>query len=227
MSNDILVVEDDPSILMGLVLNLRKEGYSVRTAADGERGLAELERERPDLVVLDLMLPGIDGLSILRLLREQDPTLPVLVLTALSSETDKVRGLDLGANDYIIKPFSVVELKARIRAALRTADAHRTPTEDVLRAGVIALEAEARRAWVGQRELDLTVTEFDLLRYLMERPERVLTRDQILVGVWGREYEGTARTVDNFVSSLRKKLGDDVASRHLSTVWGVGYRFVI
>ena len=224
MCTDILIIEDDPSILMGLALNLRKEGYHVRTATDGHRGLAELELAWPQLVVLDLMLPGVDGLTILEHIREEDPSVPVVVLTALGSDADKVRGLDLGASDYVTKPFSVVELLARVRAALRTADANRPPEVEVLRAGGLELVPSTRDVRVSGAHVELTSTEFDVLRYFLERPERVITREQLLVGVWGHDYDGTARTVDNFVSSLRKKLGSE--GKRLSTVWGVGYRFV-
>ena len=228
MSHTILVIEDDPSITLGLRLNLGRAGYRVRTADDGHIGLAELARERPDLLVLDLMLPGVDGLEILRRVREQDPKLPVLVLTALGSESDKIRGLDLGANDYVTKPFSVAELLARVRAALRTAALG--PAEEdghVLRAGGIELTRERRTVTVDGQAVDLTTREFDLLVFFMERPERVLTREQILVNVWDHDYDGTDRTVDNFVSVLRRKLLEDPdRPRHLRTVRGIGYRFV-
>ncbi len=228
MSANILVIEDDPSILLGLRMNLSKVGYSVRTATDGHAGLAELARKRPDLLVLDLMLPGVDGLEILRQIRESDPTLPVVVLTALGSETDKVRGLDLGANDYVTKPFSVAELQARVRAALRTASlGPNGDDDDVLRAGNIELLRDKRYVEVDGEAVDLTSREFDLLLFFMERPERVVSREQILVNVWGHDYEGTDRTVDNFVSNLRKKLREDLEHpRHLKTVRGIGYRFV-
>jgi two-component system, OmpR family, alkaline phosphatase synthesis response regulator PhoP len=228
MKPSILIIEDDPSIVLGLRINLSKAGYAVRTAADGQIGLAELAKERPDLVLLDLMLPGIDGLEILRQIRGQDETLPVVVLTALGAEDDKVRGLDLGANDYVTKPFSVAELVARVRATLRTASLGPSANGgDRLRAGSIELDRDRREVRVGDERVDLRGKEYDLLRFLMERPERVLTREQILTNVWGADYEGTDRTVDNFVSSLRRKLGEDQdRPRHLRTVWGIGYRFV-
>jgi DNA-binding response OmpR family regulator len=226
MSETILIIEDDPSLLMGLAMNLRREGYRVRTANDGHRGLDELARERPDLVVLDLMLPGVDGLEILRRIRADDATLPVVVLTALGSEQDKIRGLDLGANDYVTKPFSIAELQARVRATLRVAQALLPEAVEVLRAGAIELEPDTHAVRVEGREVELKPREVELLRFFMSRPERVLTRDQILAGVWGRDYQGTERTVDNFVSSLRQKLGEEITRRHLTTVWGVGYRFV-
>lgn len=228
MKASILVIEDDPSIVLGLRMNLSRAGYTVRTANDGHVGLAELARERPDLVLLDLMLPGVDGLEILRQIRSFDQTLPVVVLTAMGGEQDKIKGLDLGANDYVTKPFSVAELLARVRAALRTASlGPKGDNGDVLRAGAIELDRESHEVRVDDQPLDLRGKEFDLLLFLMERPERVLTREQILANVWGPDYEGTDRTVDNFVSSLRRKLGEDQdRPRHLRTVWGIGYRFV-
>ena len=225
----VLVVEDDPSIVLGLQLNLKRAGYGVRIARDGPAGLAALRENRPDLLLLDLMLPGMDGLEILREVRAVDRRLPVVVLTALGSETDKVKGLDLGANDYVTKPFSVAELLARVRAALRTATAgaDQVNGETILRAGAIELHIESRKVIVSGSEVELKSREFDVLQFLMERPERVLTREQILANVWGHGYEGTDRTVDNFISALRRKLGEDTEHpRHLRTVWGIGYRFV-
>jgi two-component system, OmpR family, alkaline phosphatase synthesis response regulator PhoP len=225
----ILVVEDDPSIILGLQLNLSRAGYRVRIARDGVEGLKAMAAERPDLLLLDLMLPGVDGLEILRRIRADDERLPVVILTALTAEQDKIKGLDLGANDYVTKPFSVAELLARVRAALRSAKAG--PSEDdsnaVLRAGAIELHPATRRVEVEGVEIELNSREFDVLLFLMERPERVLTRAQILTNVWGADYDGTDRTVDNFVSALRRKLGEDAERpRHVRTVWGIGYRFV-
>jgi DNA-binding response OmpR family regulator len=149
-----------------------------------------------------------------------------VVLTALGSERDKVKGLDQGANDYVTKPFSIAELQARVRAALRMVQAAQPDEVEVLRAGVIELEPATHAVRVEGRPVDLKPREVELLRFFMARPERVLSRDQILAGVWGRDYQGTERTVDNVVSSLRQKLGEEVTRRHLTTVWGVGYRFV-
>ena len=224
----ILVIEDEAPLRMALCDALRAEGFEVLEAEDGERGLELALSEGPDLVLLDLMLPGIDGLEILRRIRADDPTLPVLVLTAMGSEEDKIRGLDLGANDYVTKPFSVAELAARVRAALRTASlGPDVDQSQILRAGSIELDREKRHVAVDGADVDVTTREFDLLLFLMERPERVLTREQILVNVWGHDYEGTDRTVDNFVSALRRKLCEDPdRPRHLRTVRGIGYRFV-
>ncbi len=228
MSHHILVVEDDPSLLLGLKMNLSKAGYQVTTADDGQVALAELARQRPDLVILDLMLPGVNGLQVLRRIRENDNALPVIVLTALGAEQDKIRGLDLGANDYVTKPFSIAELLARVRATLRSAKLGSDELDsELLRSGNIELHRGQRKVTVKGAPIELTSREFDVLQFLMERPERVLTREQILTNLWGTDYEGTDRTVDNFVSALRKKLGEDPDQpRHLKTVWGIGYRFV-
>jgi len=225
----ILVIEDDPSIILGLRLNLTKEGYRIVQAADGPTGLSAIAEEEPDLLLLDLMLPGIDGLEILRRIRAEGNMVPVIILTALGGEQDKVKGLDLGANDYVTKPFSVAELMARVRAALRStvSESNDLEQEEVLRAGSIELYLSTRRVLVSGEEIDLKSREFDVLLFFMERPERVVTRQQILINVWGYDYEGTDRTVDNFVSSLRRKLREDGdRPRHLRTVWGIGYRFV-
>ncbi len=226
----VLVIEDDPSIILGLRLNLTRAGYQVCTARDGLSGLDQIGRSRPDLVILDLMLPGVDGLEVLRRLRADDARLPVIILTALGSEGDKVKGLDLGANDYVTKPFSVAELMARVRAALRVLGVDQdqeSEDEECLRAGAIELLPLSRRVQVYGEEVELKTREFDVLLFFMERPERVVTREQILINVWGHDYEGTDRTVDNYISALRRKLGEDTDHpRHLRTVWGIGYRFV-
>jgi two-component system alkaline phosphatase synthesis response regulator PhoP len=198
-------------------------------AADGTVGLREIEQQKPDLVLLDLMLPGMNGLEVLRRIRSKDLQLPVVILTAMGTETDKVTGLDLGANDYVTKPFGVAELLARVRAVLRQAGAGADGPERqrVLRAGAIELHCDTRKVLLAGNEVALKGREFDVLLFLMERPERVVTREQILVNVWGDDYEGTDRTVDNFISALRRKLGEDSAHpRHLRTVRGIGYRFV-
>jgi DNA-binding response OmpR family regulator len=223
----ILVIEDDPSIRTGLRMNLGRAGYTVQEAGDGDAALAALCSAKPDLVLLDVMLPGINGLEILRRIRQGDPAMPVVILSALGNEADKVVGLDLGANDYLTKPFSVAELLARTRAALRARGVAASPPPSTLRAGGLELEPERRVVRLSGVELDLAEREFEVLRYFMERPERVLTREQLLAGAWQEDYEGTDRTVDNVVSSLRRKLCEDRDHpRHLRTVWGIGYRWI-
>jgi DNA-binding response OmpR family regulator len=228
MGERILIVEDDPSILRGLQLNLGMEGYTVRSAMDGETGLELARTESPDLVVVDVMLPRMDGLTLVRELRRTHPDLPVLILSAKGQENDKVAGLQFGADDYMVKPFGLKELLARIEALLRRrrARGETGPSKSVKKAGVIEVDLEARRATVDGKSLDLTSREFDLLAFFMNHPDRVHSREQLMEAVWGSRYFGTARTVDNFVARLRAHIGDDAEHpRHLETVRGVGYRF--
>ena len=228
MSERILLIEDDPSILRGLQLNLGMEGYAVRSASDGETGLALAKAERFDLLVVDLMLPRLSGLEVIRELRSDDPDLPVLILSAKGQESDKVAGLQLGADDYMVKPFSLKELLARIGALLRRRRARGESGEprSLKKAGLVELELAARRATVAGQALELTTREFDLLAFFVAHPDRVYSREQLMEAVWGSRYFGTARTVDNFVARLRAHIGDDAeAPRHLETVRGVGYRF--
>jgi len=224
----ILVIEDDPSILRGLQLNLGMEGYAVRSASDGETGLALARGERFDLLVVDVMLPRLGGLEVVREVRLADPDLPVLILSAKGQESDKVAGLQLGADDYMVKPFSLKELLARIDALLRRRRARgETGAARVTKkAGPVELDLEARRAVVAGKALELTAREFDLLAFFVAHPDRVFSREQLMESVWGSRYFGTARTVDNFVARLRAHIGDDAEHpRHLETVRGVGYRF--
>jgi len=228
VSERILVIEDDPSILRGLQLNLGMEGYTVRSAVDGETGLQLARTEHPDLVVVDVMLPRMGGLDVLREIRQADPDLPVLILSAKGQESDKVAGLQLGADDYMVKPFGLKELLARIDALLRRrrARGQTGPDKAVKRAGEIELDLDARRAAVAGRALELTSREFDLLAFFVSHPDRVYSREQLMESVWGSRYFGTARTVDNFVARLRAHIGDDAERpRHLETVRGIGYRF--
>jgi DNA-binding response OmpR family regulator len=228
VSERILIIEDDPSILRGLQLNLSMEGYVVRVAMDGETGLALARSEKPDLLVVDVMLPKMGGLEVVRTLRLEDPDLPILILSAKGQETDKVAGLSLGADDYIVKPFSLKELLARIDAALRRGRARgETGQEKGLRRfGRVELDLKARRVSLDGREVTLTSKEFDLLAYFVGHPEMVFSREQLLQAVWGSGYLGNARTVDNFIVKLRAAIGDDADHpRYLETVRGVGYRF--
>ena len=228
MAERILVIEDDPSILRGLQLNLGMEGYVVRSAMDGETGLALARTEEPDLVVVDVMLPRLGGLEVVREIRKDDPELPVLILSAKGQELDKVAGLQLGADDYMVKPFGLKELLARIDALLRRRRSRgdADTSHSVRRIGAVEVDLEARRAIAQGKVLDLTSREFDLLAFFVTHPDRVHSREQLMQAVWGSRYFGTARTVDNFVARLRAHIGDDAERpRHLETVRGIGYRF--
>ena len=226
----ILVVEDDPGIALSLRYNLEREGgVAVRTAGDGEEGLRLALQERPDLVLLDLHLPGMDGLEVCRQLRRNPATagVPVIMITARTAESDRVRGLDQGADDYVTKPFSVQEVMARVRAVLRrTERAAEAPAEqdEILRDGPLAVLPAARDVRVSGQPVTLTRKEFDLLADLMRHRGRVLTREKLLERVWGYEHPGETRTVDVHIRRLRRKLGPACEDR-IETVVGVGYRY--
>ena len=221
----ILVVEDDESITLGLRMNLEAEGYDVIVATDGELGLAMARAPEVSLVVLDIMLPKVNGLEILRQLRGEGCKTPIVLLSARGAELDKVMGLELGAEDYITKPFSLAELLARVKAQLRR-DAIARPGNRVVNAGRLVIDIGAREVRRAGETVPLTATEFDLLLCLVEEAGRVLSREQILKRVWGPGHHGTPRTIDNFMLQLRAKLEDDPAEpAHLVTVRGVGYRF--
>ena len=216
----IVVVEDDTNIADLVDLYLRREGFRVIQAGTGELGLAAIERERPRMVILDVGLPGgIDGLEVCRRVRAKQ-SLPVLMLTARDGEVDRILGLELGADDYVTKPFSPRELVARVKAILRRSDGTTEPNE-VLMAGRVEVDGARREARVDGEPVPLASKEFQLLQFLAERPGRALSRQQLLDGVWGAGWYGDDRTVDAHVRQLRKKLGDALP---LSTVWGMGYR---
>jgi DNA-binding response OmpR family regulator len=224
----ILIVEADPNILRGLDLTLAMEGYKVRTAADGEEGLLIARTERPDLLIVDVMLPRLGGLELVRELRKEDPDMPILILSAKGQEADKVAGLALGADDYVVKPFGLKELLARIGAALRRrrATGATGPARQLKRFGMVEIDLGERRVTVGGEVATLTAREFDLLAFFVAHPGRVYSREQLTRAVWGSLYIGTERTVDNFVARLRAHIGDDAEKpRWLETVRGVGYRF--
>ncbi len=222
----ILVIEDDPAILRGLADNLRFESYEVLTASDGEAGYRLISEKRPDLIVLDLMLPKMSGYEICRKARQQGIATPILMLTARGEEADRVLGLDLGADDYVVKPFSIRELLARIRAILRRSQPAHTELEE-LSFGDVAVDFRSYEANKAGRPLEMTRKEFQVLRLLAGRAGEVVTRDELLNEVWGYENYPTTRTVDNHVASLRAKLETDPANpRYLRTVHGVGYKFV-
>ena len=219
----ILLVEDEATLRKTLKLNLKDQGYKVNTASDGYEALAKVRDKKPDLVILDLMLPGLDGLSVMRAVR-QESDVPVLMLTARTSEMDKIVGLEAGADDYLTKPFSLGELLARVRALLRRAE--RTTVRDVLTSGGIVLDLVSRRASHGDEAVNLSPKEFSLLAELMRHEGAVLSRDLLLTRVWGYDYMGDSRTVDVHVRWLREKIEVNPSQPQLiQTVRGIGYRF--
>ncbi|HHQ49455.1 MAG TPA: response regulator transcription factor [Acidobacteria bacterium] len=221
----LLVVEDDPSILQGLELALGREGYEVHTATDGDRGLEMARRGPWDLIVLDLMLPGRNGFEILATLREAGDDTPVLILSARTDEMDRIRGLDLGADDYVTKPFSLGELLARVRAMLRR---RRHDDDEPLVAGPLTVDMAHHAVLLDGRPVDLTATEYQVLVLLVRARERVLSRRQILDAVWGPGHHGSVRTVDNFIAQLRAKLEVEPGRPQLiETVRGFGYRLAV
>jgi two-component system phosphate regulon response regulator PhoB len=223
----ILIVEDEPDITEVLSYNLRQAGFEVSTAGEGEEGLRLAGEKTPDLIVLDLMLPGMDGLELCRLLKQRDPLrrVPVVMLTAKAEEVDRIVGLELGADDYVTKPFSPRELVLRIKAILRRAAARNGEGEEEgrIEIGPLTIDVTAYQVAVGERPVELTATEFRLLHTLVRRRGRVQTRDELLEVVWGYQYSGYGRTVDTHIRRLREKLGE--ASDWVETVRGVGYRF--
>jgi len=222
----ILVIDDEPQMLLGLRDNLELEGYEVVTAADGEQGLSKALSERPDLIILDLMLPRKSGLDVCRELRARANTTPVVMLTARSQETDKVIGLELGADDYLTKPFSIAELLARVRAVLRRASGT-AGLPEVCTIGEVEVNFRTHQVRRRGERLCLTSREFDLLRYFVLHKGEVVTRDQILNEVWGYEEAPTTRTIDNFVAKLRQKIEvEPHQPEHILTVHGLGYKFV-
>jgi DNA-binding response OmpR family regulator len=224
----ILVVDDEPTILEVVELYLSREGYQVKTARTGGEALALVAQRRPDLLVLDLMLPELGGLDVCRSLQASDQMLPIIMLTARSDETDRVVGLELGADDYITKPFSPRELVARVKAVLRRARPD-TPSDTAavpLRIGNIRINEAARSVEVAGQAISLTAREFDLLLFLARHPGQVFRREQLLDQVWGFTFASDASTVTVHIRRLREKIEPDPANpRHLLTVWGVGYKF--
>jgi DNA-binding response OmpR family regulator len=221
----VLVVDDEPMVREVLARYLAKEGYSVDTAHDGESALRSFEDGAPDIVLLDLMLPRIDGLEVFRRMREQGQT-PVIMLTAKGEETDRVVGLELGADDYVVKPFSPREVVARVRAVLRRAGASPDDRPRELVYGELRIDGRRREVEQGGEPVKLTRKEFDLLYYLASQPGVTFTRTQLVEDVWDFAWDGDTSTVTVHVRRLREKIEDDASDpRHLVTVWGVGYRF--
>ena len=222
----ILIIEDDLNILLGLEENLALEGYSVITAVNGNDGLKSAMENEIDLLLLDIMLPGINGYEICRKIKKDKPELPVIMLTARGSEIDKVAGLDIGADDYITKPFSLPELLARIRAAFRRIKKDPGPLNS-FSFGQVTLDFENYQAFFQDQEVNLSNKEFDIMEYFILHEGKAVHRHDLLNEVWGYEATPTTRTVDNFILDLRKKLEEDPSNpKHLISVRGIGYKFI-
>lgn len=227
MSNNdikILVIEDDSAVQRSLVLNLELEKYKVLTADNGEQGLEAIDNEQPDLIILDVMMPVKDGLQTCKELREKGISTPVILLTARNDEVDKVLGLDLGADDYLAKPFGMRELIARVKAILRRTN--KTDEINSIEFSDVVVDFKAYQAKRDEKPLELSAREYRLLRYLVSKKGSVATRDELLDEVWGYNSYPSTRTVDNHIARLRQKVENDVnAPKHILTVHGVGYKF--
>ena len=219
----VLIIEDDPTMLIGLKDNFEFKGYKVLTAADGEKGLKAALNSKPDLILLDIMLPKINGYEICRLIREEKLATPIIMLTAKGEESDIVLGLNLGADDYVTKPFSIKELLARAAAFLRRA---KKEVQDAYEFGGLRLDISARRLTRKNKEIELSPKEFNLLEYFVKKPGRALTRDEILNAVWGYDCVVPSRSIDRFVTTLRNKIEPDPARPiFIHTIRQIGYRF--
>ena len=230
MSQKILVVEDNVDLARLLDLHLRDLSYEVDLAFDGDSGWKQISQNTYDLIILDLMLPGIDGLEICRRIRSQPAYTAILMLTSKSAELDRVLGLEMGADDYVTKPFSIRELMARVKAILRRADKlqsdERTDRSSVIRVGDLLIEPDQRRVRLRGKTVDLTAKEFDLLQYFAQHAGRVFTRAQLLDTVWGYGHDGYEHTVNSHINRLRGKIEKNPAQpEYVLTVWGVGYKF--
>ncbi|MGB9660435.1 MAG: response regulator [Moorellaceae bacterium] len=225
MEAKILVVDDEPAILELVTYNLEQAGFTAITAADGETALKLVEKEKPDLVILDVMLPKIDGFEICRTLRARGNT-PILMLTARREEVDRVLGLELGADDYLTKPFSPRELVARVRAILRRVSESSNRQEGMIAVGDLVINPDSHEVKMRGKPVDLTLKEYQLLKFLAENPGRVFTREALLDRLWEGEYFGDTRTIDVHIRHLREKIEEDPSNpRYILTVRGVGYKF--
>lgn len=227
MKEKILIIEDEEDLVKGLKLNLEDEGYEVHWASDGVEGLRKALEERPDLIILDIMLPKMNGLDICRELRQKNISIPIIMLTAKGEEIDKVLGLEIGADDYMTKPFSIRELLARIKAHLRREKRERKTVPEVYRFGDVEIDFTHFKVKRKDKDLDLTSLEIDILKYFIAHKEEVVTRKALLDKVWGYEKYPTTRTIDNHILKLRKKIEAVPAHpEYILSVYGEGYRFV-
>jgi DNA-binding response OmpR family regulator len=223
--NQVLLVEDDDNIRRFISIHLINHGFVVREAALGRDALDSFQDSRPDIVVLDIMLPDANGFDICRALREQDPGIIIVFLTARGQDLDKIKGLEIGADDYIVKPFNPLELVARIKAILRRTDIALPPQRQVLESGPIRIDLNANKLFKHDDCIELTPKEFQMMRTFLEQPDTALSRNELLNLVWGEDYIGDPKTVDVHVRRLREKIEDDSSNPHwIETVWGLGYR---
>ncbi len=219
----LLAVDDEMNILELLFFNLKKEGYEVDTAADGESALALFAKNQYDLIILDRMLPGMEGTDVLKKIRSVNADIPVIMLTAKAEEADKLKGFDMGADDYVTKPFSMMELKARVRAMLKRKTKDEPKTEPNFEMGALVIDYQNYKLYIDGEKIPLTLKEFELIKLLTQNPSKVFSRENILEKIWGYEYYGETRTVDVHIRTLRKKIGD--FGKVIKTVHGVGYSF--
>lgn len=226
MNIRVLVVDDEKSIVKGIKFSLQQEGWTVDTAFDGEEALKCVRTAHYDVMILDVMLPKFDGLEVCQLVREFS-SLPIIMLTAKGDDMDKIMGLEYGADDYLTKPFNILELKARIKAILRrTSPVEQTPQKKFVEVGNLKLDMNSRRVFIDEQEINLTVKEFDMLELFAMNPGKVYSRSQLLNLIWGKEYPGDARTVDVHVRRLREKIEPNPGQpEYIHTKWGVGYYF--
>ncbi len=225
MKRKILLVDDEKTLVKALTFNLEKEGYQVIPAYEGEEALKKMEAENPDLLILDLMLPGLDGFEVCRRVRK-NYDIPIIMLTAKGDDIDKILGLELGADDYITKPFNPRELLARVKAILRRSNSQNSSIKNLIKIQDLQIDLYQHRVRVKDQEIDLTSKEFALLNLLASNPGRVYSREQLLEQIWGYNYYGDARTVDVHIRHLREKIEMDPSNpRYILTVWGTGYKF--
>lgn len=230
MARKILLVEDEDAIRKFVKINLEREGYQVFEAASGEDGIELAKKEHPEIVVLDIMLPGIDGFEVCRILRQEFPNLGIIMLTAKAEDLDKIMGLQFGSDDYMTKPFNPTELSLRIKSLERRLDSKNTKTskESVIKHPPFELDTYARKFYYQSQEVELTPTEYIIMKLFMENPGKALRREEILTKVWGNEYLGDSKIVDVNIRRLRSKIEQNPAKpRFIETVWGMGYRWFI
>lgn len=230
MARKILLVEDEDAIRKFVKINLEREGYQVFEAANGEDGIELAKKEHPEIVVLDIMLPGIDGFEVCRILRQEFPNLGIIMLTAKAEDLDKIMGLQFGSDDYMTKPFNPAELSLRIKSLERRLDSKNTKTskESVINHPPFELDTYARKFYYQSQEVELTPTEYIIMKLFMENPGKALRREEILTKVWGNEYLGDSKIVDVNIRRLRSKIEQNPAKpRFIETVWGMGYRWFI